>query len=79
LFEIAEYVGIVAFAMSGFFVATRNGLDLLGILIATFLTALGGGIMRDVIVDRTPYTFVHDVPEGCQVSPRCTIPFKAIV
>jgi len=43
LFEIAEYVGIVAFAMSGFFVATRNGLDLLGILIATFLTALGGG------------------------------------
>ncbi|KIM10010.1 MAG: membrane protein [Sulfurovum sp. FS08-3] len=62
MFEIAEYVGIIAFATSGFFVATRNGLDLLGILIATFLTALGGGIMRDVMVDRTPYTFVHDTP-----------------
>lgn len=62
MFEIAEYIGIVAFATSGFFVATRNRLDLLGILIATFLTALGGGIMRDVIVDRTPYTFTHDAP-----------------
>ncbi|MBN2825810.1 MAG: TRIC cation channel family protein [Campylobacterales bacterium] len=62
MFEIAEYIGIIAFAISGFFVAIRNKLDLLGILIATFLTALGGGIMRDVIVDRTPYTFSHDAP-----------------
>jgi uncharacterized membrane protein YeiH len=62
MFEIAEYIGIVAFAMSGFFVAIRNKLDLLGILISTFLTALGGGIIRDVIVDRTPYTFSHNLP-----------------
>jgi uncharacterized membrane protein YeiH len=62
VFEITEYIGIIAFAMSGFFVAIRNKLDLLGILISTFLTALGGGIVRDVIVDRTPYTFSHDLP-----------------
>lgn len=62
MFEIAEYIGIIAFAMSGFLVATRNGLDLLGILISTFLTALGGGIIRDVIVDKTPYTFSHNAP-----------------
>jgi uncharacterized membrane protein YeiH len=62
LFELTEYIGIIAFAMSGFFVAVRNKLDLLGILISTFLTALGGGIVRDVIVDRTPYTFSHDLP-----------------
>ena len=62
MFELAEYIGIVAFAMSGFFVGVRNKLDLLGVLISTFLTALGGGIMRDVIVDRTPYTFSHDLP-----------------
>ncbi|MBT3881763.1 MAG: trimeric intracellular cation channel family protein, partial [Campylobacteraceae bacterium] len=31
MFEIAEYIGIIAFAMSGFFVAVRNKLDLLGI------------------------------------------------
>lgn len=62
MFEIAEYIGLIAFAMSGFFVGVRNKLDLLGILISTFLTALGGGIIRDVIVDRTPFTFSHDLP-----------------
>lgn len=62
MFEIAEYIGIIAFAMSGFFVAVRNKLDLLGVLISTFLTALGGGILRDVIVDKTPYTFSNDLP-----------------
>lgn len=62
MFEVAEYIGIIAFSMSGFFVGTKNKLDLLGVLVATFLTALGGGIMRDVIVDRTPFTFVHTYP-----------------
>ena len=62
MFEIAEYIGIVAFAMSGFFIATRNKLDFLGVLISVFLTALGGGIMRDVIVDKTPYTFSNTMP-----------------
>ncbi|DAB29073.1 MAG TPA: hypothetical protein CFH84_11510 [Sulfurimonas sp. UBA12504] len=62
MFEIAEYIGIIAFAISGFFVATRNNLDLLGILISTFLTALGGGIMRDIAVDKLPFTFSHNYP-----------------
>ncbi|MDD2906332.1 MAG: trimeric intracellular cation channel family protein [Sulfurimonas sp.] len=62
MFEIAEYIGIIAFAMSGFFVATKNHLDLLGILISTFLTALGGGILRDIAVDKVPFTFSHDYP-----------------
>ena len=62
MFELAEYIGIIAFTTSGFFVAVRNKLDLLGLLIATFLTALGGGIIRDVIVDKTPFTFSHNYP-----------------
>ena len=68
MFEIAEYIGIVAFAMSGFFIAIRNKLDFLGVLIAVFLTALGGGILRDVIVDKTPYTFTHTLPALIVVS-----------
>ena len=62
MFEIAEYIGIVAFSISGFFVAIRNKLDLLGILISTFLTALGGGIIRDISLDKTPFTFIHNYP-----------------
>ena len=62
MFELAEYIGIIAFAMSGFFVAARAKLDFLGVLISVFLTAFGGGIIRDIIVDKTPYTFTHTTP-----------------
>jgi uncharacterized membrane protein YeiH len=62
MFEVAEYIGIIAFAISGFFVAVRSRLDFLGVLISVFLTAFGGGIIRDVIVDRTPYVFSNDLP-----------------
>ena len=62
MFEIAEYIGIVAFAISGFFVGVRSKLDFLGVLISVFLTAFGGGIIRDIIVDTTPYTFTHHIP-----------------
>ena len=62
MFEIAEYIGIIAFASSGFFVAVRNQLDFLGTLISVFLTALGGGIIRDIAVDKMPYTFTHNAP-----------------
>ncbi len=62
MFEVTEYIGIIAFAISGFFVAVRNKLDFLGTLISVFLTALGGGLIRDIAVDKTPYTFTHNTP-----------------
>jgi len=62
MFEVAEYIGIIAFASSGFFVAVRNKLDFLGTLISVFLTALGGGLIRDIAVDKTPYTFTYNTP-----------------
>ena len=62
MFEVAEYIGIVAFAISGFFVGVRSRLDFLGVLISVFLTAFGGGIIRDVIADRTPYAFSSNIP-----------------
>lgn len=62
MFELAEYIGTVAFAMSGFFVATRVKLDFLGVLISVFLTAFGGGVIRDIVVDKTPYAFSHTMP-----------------
>ena len=51
-FLIVEYIGIISASISGFLFAVRRACDLLGIFIAAFLTALGGGIMRDVLVGR---------------------------
>ena len=44
-FLIVEYIGIISASISGFLFAVRRACDLLGIFIAAFLTALGGGIM----------------------------------
>ncbi|CAA6815805.1 MAG: Unknown protein [uncultured Sulfurovum sp.] len=62
MFEVAEYIGTIAFAISGFFVGVRAKLDFLGVLISVFLTAFGGGVIRDIIVDRVPYSFTHIMP-----------------
>ncbi len=62
MFEVIDFIGIIAFAISGILVGIRHNLDLLGLFIASFLTALGGGIMRDIIVDKTPYSFTHNTP-----------------
>lgn len=56
-FIFADIIGIIAFSISGFLVATKNRLDILGILIASALTALGGGIIRDAILGATPFAF----------------------
>ncbi len=57
LIEVAEIVGIVSFAFSGFLIATGCKLDILGVFIASFLTALGGGVIRDVLTSRELYAF----------------------
>jgi uncharacterized membrane protein YeiH len=62
LFFIADIIGIIAFSISGYLVAIRHHLDLLGVLVASFLTALGGGIVRDVILGATPFTFKEYYP-----------------
>lgn len=51
LFEI---IGTVAFSISGAFVAIRKGMDLLGVLVMGLVTAVGGGVIRDVVTGSVP-------------------------
>ena len=60
--EIADIIGIICFALSGFMMAVHHKLDILGVFISSFLTALGGGMIRDVLADRTPYVFTTNLP-----------------
>jgi uncharacterized membrane protein YeiH len=61
-FIFADIIGITAFAISGFLIAIKNNLDILGILIAATLTALGGGIVRDAILSAPPFAFTSFYP-----------------
>jgi uncharacterized membrane protein YeiH len=59
--EVAEIVGIISFSLSGFFIAVSSKLDILGIFIASFLTALGGGVIRDLLARRDLYAFDNNI------------------
>lgn len=51
---LIEIIGTVAFASSGAMVAIRKRLDLFGVLVLGATTAVGGGIIRDIILNITP-------------------------
>jgi uncharacterized membrane protein YeiH len=55
-----EIMGTFAFAVSGAFSAMEKKLDPFGTLIIAFVTAIGGGTVRDVLVGNTPVTWLHN-------------------
>ncbi|XPV68619.1 MAG: trimeric intracellular cation channel family protein [Halarcobacter sp.] len=60
--QIADIIGVISFALSGFLIAVHYKFDILGIFISSFLTALGGGIIRDVIANKPPFVFNNNLP-----------------
>ncbi|MBQ8291994.1 MAG: trimeric intracellular cation channel family protein [Clostridia bacterium] len=54
ILHILEIIGTVAFAVSGAFVAVNARLDIFGVLFIGCITAVGGGIMRDILIGVTP-------------------------
>lgn len=53
-FELLNAVGLLAFAVVGSLKGVDADLDVLGVTVVGVLTALGGGMTRDVLVGRTP-------------------------
>lgn len=51
---IIEALGVVAFSVSGAMVAIRRKTDLFGVILLAIITALGGGLTRDVIFSFSP-------------------------
>ena len=51
---VLEIIGTIAFAISGAFVAIRAKFDIFGVLVIGCVTAVGGGIIRDVLIGATP-------------------------
>lgn len=51
---VFDLVGIFVFAISGALVAVRKGLDVFGVLVLAGVTGLGGGVLRDVLIDAMP-------------------------
>lgn len=57
---ILNLIGTFAFGLTGGILAVRKKMDLFGVLVLSVATGLGGGIMRDLILGRTPPTTLVD-------------------
>jgi len=55
-----DLLGIFVFALSGGLVAVRKELDIFGVLVLAGTTGLGGGFLRDVLIDATPPAALED-------------------
>ncbi len=58
VFHLLDLLGVAVFAVSGVLAAGRKGLDLFGVLVIANLTAIGGGTIRDLLMDRHPIFWI---------------------
>ncbi|MDT7831745.1 trimeric intracellular cation channel family protein [Flavobacteriaceae bacterium S356] len=56
-----DIIGTFAFAISGALVASKKEFDLFGVIIIAFVTAVGGGMLRDVLINAHPINWIGDL------------------
>jgi uncharacterized membrane protein YeiH len=60
-FQVVDILGTVAFAISGVLVAMNKRMDAFGVIIIAFVTAVGGGTLRDIMVGVEPVAWMRDI------------------
>ena len=75
---VIELLGTIAFTISGAFSAMQKRLDAFGVIVIAFITAIGGGTIRDVLIGYTPVIWMRDLngPIVITITAVCAIFFK---
>ncbi|MEK1906295.1 MAG: trimeric intracellular cation channel family protein [Pseudomonas sp.] len=60
IFYLADLFGVAVFAITGALMAGRKSMDLFGVLVIAIITALGGGTLRDLILDNHPVSWIRN-------------------
>jgi len=60
-FQVIDILGTIAFAISGVLVAMNKRMDAFGVIIIAFVTAVGGGTLRDIMVGVQPVSWMRDI------------------
>lgn len=60
ILHLLDLIGVGVFAISGALAAGRKRLDLFGVMVIALVTAIGGGTIRDVLLDRNPIFWIAD-------------------
>lgn len=73
-----DYASVLVFALTGALVASRAQLDLIGFFFIACLTAVGGGTLRDLLLDRDPVFWLADpIPLGLACGAAMVVFFGA--
>lgn len=59
--QVLDVLGTIAFAISGVSAAMNKRMDAFGVLIIAFVTSVGGGTLRDILINQTPVTWMVDM------------------
>ena len=59
-YTVIDILGTIAFTISGVLVAMEKRLDFFGVVIIAFVTAIGGGTLRDLLIGNTPVVWMRD-------------------
>jgi uncharacterized membrane protein YeiH len=60
ILHVLDLVGVAVFAVSGVLAARSRGLDILGVIVIAAITAVGGGTLRDLLLNRHPIFWITD-------------------
>ena len=58
IFTLFFYIGLIVESMTGAIAAGERRMDLFGVLVVASVTAYGGGVIRDLLLDRYPILFI---------------------
>ncbi len=61
LFDLWDLAGTASFAISGALFAVNKKMDGFGIFVIAFVTAVGGGTLRDMLIDKHPITWMANL------------------
>ena len=61
MYYLLDIFGTIAFAISGVLIAMNKKMDPFGIFIIAFVTAVGGGTLRDILIGVTPVSWMKDM------------------
>ncbi|MDR2681210.1 MAG: trimeric intracellular cation channel family protein, partial [Tannerella sp.] len=71
--KVIEFAGTIAFAISGVRLAAAKEFDWFGAFVVGFVTAIGGGTVRDLLLDVTPFWMLNPVYVSCSFAGLVTV------
>lgn len=74
--KLIDVLGTIAFAVSGVFAGMQKKLDVFGVLIVAFITAIGGGTIRDMMIGDLPVSWIRNINYSLIII--CTVVFVII-